>query len=75
MRLQRALRIVRKLYGARARRSYLGRTRAHIELRLLSNEELSAFSKALVSGFADLIETTDRALRVRLDDEPHDARC
>ncbi|HYO95572.1 MAG TPA: cation-translocating P-type ATPase [Polyangiaceae bacterium] len=54
MRLQRALRIVRKLYAARARRSYLGRTRAHIELRLLNTEEQSAFSKALVSGFADL---------------------
>jgi cation-transporting ATPase I len=54
MRVQQVLRTVRKLYSKRARRSYLGRNRAHIELRALSLTEHEALADALERGFGEL---------------------
>ncbi|HWA73066.1 MAG TPA: HAD-IC family P-type ATPase [Polyangiaceae bacterium] len=54
MRVKQVLSTVRKLYGKRERRSYLGRNRAHIELRALSGSEHEALRDALERGFAEL---------------------
>lgn len=55
MRLKRALETLRKLSSTRTRRSYLGRTRAHIELRALSQSEYRALGEALDRGFRELL--------------------
>ena len=54
MRIQRALSTLKKLYSKRGRRSYLGRTRAHIELRELAHAEYDALADALERGFREL---------------------
>jgi copper chaperone CopZ len=54
MRVKQALRTVQKLYSKRVRRTYLGRNRAHIELRALSPTEHEALADALERGFAEL---------------------
>jgi cation-transporting P-type ATPase I len=48
-RLASAVRTVDKLFGSRTRRAWLGRDRAHVEMRDLRGEELEAFAKAVVS--------------------------
>src|SRR4051812_24821374 len=54
MRIKSALLTLKKLYSKRERRSYLGRTRAHIELRELARAELDALADALERGFREL---------------------
>lgn len=54
MRVVRALRTLSKLYSKRTRRTYFGRTRAHIEMRALGEEEERAFARAIRAGFAEL---------------------
>jgi len=54
MRVGRNLRILKKLAFGRARRTYVGRTRAHIELRALDAADLAAFEHAVRAGFAEL---------------------
>ena len=46
---------VRKLLSPRARRSWLGRTRAHIELRDLSQSELVMFAERARTVFGELV--------------------
>ncbi|MFZ5890942.1 MAG: HAD-IC family P-type ATPase [Myxococcota bacterium] len=54
MRIQRAFRTLKKLYGKRERRTYLGRTRAHLELRDLSESEHELLHDSLVRAYAEL---------------------
>ena len=54
MRVRQVLGVVRKLYGERARRSYMGRSRAHIELRALGASEFETLADALGRAFAEL---------------------
>ncbi|HXK18650.1 MAG TPA: hypothetical protein VNG33_12655, partial [Polyangiaceae bacterium] len=46
---------VKKLLSPRARRSWVGRTRAHIELRDLSQSELHEFSERVRSALTELV--------------------
>lgn len=46
---------VRKLLSPRARRSWIGRTRAHIELRDLSQSELTLLAERLQAAFGELV--------------------
>jgi cation-transporting P-type ATPase I len=46
---------VRKLLSARARRSWVGRTRAHIELRDLSQSELHSFAERVRPALKELL--------------------
>ncbi|HVR20291.1 MAG TPA: hypothetical protein VMS65_11360, partial [Polyangiaceae bacterium] len=48
-RLGRAARTVDKLFGPRQRRSFLGKERAHVEMRELRGDELAAFAGAVES--------------------------
>jgi cation-transporting ATPase I len=45
---------LRKLFSERSRRSWLGRTRAHLEFRELSPSELSTFASQVQLGFKTL---------------------
>jgi cation-transporting ATPase I len=54
MQVRRALRTLRKLYSKRERRSYLGRTRAHLELRDLSESEHELLEESLERAYAAL---------------------
>ena len=45
---------VRKLFSERSRRTWLGRTRAHIEFRELSPAELTLFARQVELGFKSL---------------------
>jgi cation-transporting ATPase I len=49
-----ALRVVKKLFGPRQRRAWLGRTRAHVEFRDVKGAELEALSQALTAEFSSL---------------------
>ncbi|MEO7036319.1 MAG: HAD-IC family P-type ATPase [Polyangiaceae bacterium] len=46
---------LRKLFSERSRRSWLGRTRAHIEFRELSPAELKSFARQTELGFKSLL--------------------
>lgn len=46
-----ALSTLRRLFSARARRTWMGRTRAHIEFRELSGSELESFKTQVELGF------------------------
>jgi cation-transporting ATPase I len=46
---------VRKLLSPRARRSWIGRTRAHVELRDMSQSELSLFSARVRPALTELV--------------------
>ncbi|HEX6278102.1 MAG TPA: HAD-IC family P-type ATPase [Polyangiaceae bacterium] len=48
-RLGHAVRTVDKLFGPRTRRAWLGRDRAHVEIRELRGEELAVFARAVES--------------------------
>jgi cation-transporting ATPase I len=48
-RARRAFRTAQKLFSARTRRSWLGRTRAHVEFRDVRGSELAAFTRCLES--------------------------
>lgn len=54
MQLRRAVRTLKKLYGTRQRRSYLGRTRAHLELRDLSESEHELLEGSLQKAYREL---------------------
>ncbi len=54
MQLRRAVRTLKKLYGKRERRSYLGRTRAHLELRDLSESEHELLEASLQKAYREL---------------------
>jgi hypothetical protein len=67
---------VRKLFSPRARRSWIGRTRAHIELRDLSQSELTLLGERLQQAFAELVRLRSveinaplRRLIVAFDDD------
>jgi len=69
---------VRKLLSARARRSWVGRTRAHIELRDLSQSELLSFADRVRPAFAELVRVRGvelnaplRRLIVSFDDDAY----
>lgn len=57
---------VRKLLGPRARRSWLGRSRAHIELRDLSQAELLLFAERVRPAFAELVRVRSVELNAPL---------
>ena len=46
---------LRKLLSPRARRSWVGRTRAHLELRDLSQAELTLFGERVRLAFGELV--------------------
>lgn len=46
-----ALSTLRRLFSARARRTWIGRTRAHVEFRELSGSELESFKTQVELGF------------------------
>src|SRR5471032_2482636 len=54
MDVSRLLGSLRKLFAERARRSWIGRTRAHIEFRELNPEELTAFARQAELGYKAL---------------------
>ncbi len=67
---------VRKLLSPRARRSWIGRTRAHIELRDLSQSELVSFAERVRSALGELLRVRGvevnaplRRLVVSFDDD------
>ena len=67
---------VRKLFSPRARRSWIGRTRAHIELRDVSQSELTLLAERLQQAFAELVRVRGieinaplRRLIVSFDDD------
>jgi cation-transporting P-type ATPase I len=69
---------VRKLLSARARRSWVGRTRAHIELRDISHSELLLFAERVRSAFGELVRVRGvelnaplRRLIVSFDDDAY----
>ena len=69
---------VRKLLSARARRSWVGRTRAHLELRDLSRSELVSFGERVRAGFGELVRVRGvelnaplRRLIVSFDDDAY----
>src|SRR6478752_9504732 len=73
-----ALLTVRKLLSPRARRSWLGSTRAHIELRDVSQSELSLFSACVRPAFAELprvrgveLNAALRRLIISFDDDAY----
>ena len=53
-RVQNAVRVTKKLFGPRARRAFLGRTRAHVEFRDVRGAELTALARAVEAEFAAL---------------------
>src|SRR4051812_1639496 len=57
---------VRKLLSPRARRSWLGRTRAHIELRDLSQSELHSLAERVRPTFAELVRVRGVELNAAL---------
>jgi hypothetical protein len=56
---------VRKLFSPRARRSWIGRTRAHIELRDLTQSELNLLGERLQTAFSELVRVRGVELFVR----------
>jgi cation-transporting ATPase I len=69
---------VRKLLSPRARRSWVGRTRAHIELRDLSQSELQLFAERVRAAFGELVRIRGvelnaplRRLIVAFDDDAY----
>jgi len=60
--------VVRRLFAERSRRTWLGRTRAHIEFRELTATELSTFARQVELGFKEL----SRLLWVEVN--PHSRR-
>ena len=69
---------VRKLLSPRARRSWIGRTRAHIELRDLSQSELVSFAERVRLALAELLRVRSvevnaplRRLVVAFDDDAY----
>jgi len=69
---------VRKLLSPRARRSWVGRTRAHIELRDLSQSELLLFAERVRAAFGELVRIRGvelnaplRRLIVAFDDDAY----
>src|SRR3954471_8598851 len=69
---------VKKLLSARARRSWVARTRAHIELRDLSSSELLVFAERARSAFGELVRVRSvelnaplRRLIVSFDDDAY----
>ena len=69
---------IRKLLSPRARRSWIGRTRAHIELRDLSQAELLSFAERVRSAFGELLRVRSvevnaplRRLVVSFDDDAY----
>lgn len=69
---------LRKLLSPRARRAWIGRTRAHVELRDLSQSELSLFAERLQPAFAELVRVRGvelnaplRRLIVAFDDDAY----
>jgi cation-transporting ATPase I len=69
---------VRKLLSPRARRSWVGRTRAHIELRELSQAELHSFAERVRPAFGGLLRVRSvevnaplRRLVVSFDDDAY----
>jgi cation-transporting ATPase I len=69
---------VRKLLSPRARRSWLGRNRAHIELRDLSQAELTLFAERVRPALGDLVRVRGvevnaalRRLIVAYDDDAY----
>jgi cation-transporting P-type ATPase I len=53
-RARNAVRVARKLFGARRRRAWQGKTRAHVEFRDVRGSELEALARALEAEFASL---------------------
>src|SRR6478609_5508697 len=73
-----ALLTVRKLLSPRARRSWLGPNRAHIELRDISPSELGLFSKCVRAALAELVRVRGvelngalRRLIISFDDDAY----
>ncbi len=69
MDVSRLLGTLQKLFAERARRSWLGKTRAHLEFRDLSPAELTAFARQVELGFKALsrvewVEVNPHARRV-----------
>src|ERR1700742_2043449 len=69
MDVSRLLGTLHKLFAERARRTWLGKTRAHIEFRELSAAELTAFARHVELGFkalsrVDWVEVNPHARRV-----------
>src|SRR5258706_4600933 len=69
---------LRKLLSARARRSWVGRTRAHIELRDLSQSELALFAERVRLALTELVHVRSvelnaplRRLVVSFDDDAY----
>ena len=69
---------VKKLLSPRARRSWIGPNRAHLELRDLSQSELSLFSERARAGFGELVRVRGvevnaalRRLIVSFDDDAY----
>ena len=54
MRFQRIVGTVQKLFGQRARRIWIGKSRAHIEFRELDRAELEAFFKQVIVAYKSL---------------------
>lgn len=54
MRAKRVLDTLRRLYSARQRRVWMGRTRAHIEVPNLDAAEYAALERAIQEGFSEL---------------------
>jgi cation-transporting P-type ATPase I len=69
---------VKKLLSPRARRSFIGRTRAHLELRDLSQSELSVFAERARAALGELVRVRGveinaplRRLVVSFDDDAY----
>jgi cation-transporting ATPase I len=78
MSVSRAFFTLRKLLSPRARRSWVGRTRAHLELRDLSQTELTHFGERVQAAFAELVRVRGvelnaplRRLIVSYDDDAY----
>ncbi|HEX6766764.1 MAG TPA: HAD-IC family P-type ATPase [Polyangiaceae bacterium] len=65
-RVSRAVRTIDKLFGPRTRRTWLGRDRAHVEIRELRGEELESFARASVTELESVEGVTRVALHAAL---------
>ena len=70
---------LRKLFSPRARRSWIGRSRAHIELRELSQSELTLFTERLQQALSELVRVRGleinaplRRLIITFDDDGYE---